>query len=285
MISSSYIWRKVLDIDKDRFAELLIAAKGGRTMKDFADRCGVSPSTFTRIVQKTNKGASSIELLKAIAENAADGSGVTLEALATANGYISESSLNATPHNRREERTQLEMLATNTLVRELNDRGAEVRFGNIRYDFAKTMSYRPDALMMTDAFGDEHDIWMIEYMAPPATIAYNIKHRVFDLLSRYTFISMIDAEWLRPKRYSIVVFDKDIFDIIIEEFSEVNMSIDVSIILMDTSKQKILDEFMLKFNNHSDRQSFFMSTPVCDQGTERDYIRWGGLDDAEEGEI
>ena len=67
---------------------MLLLAKGDRTMQEFARDCGANPSTFTRIMQKANKGASSPELLEAIAENAAAESGVTLNALAEANGYV-----------------------------------------------------------------------------------------------------------------------------------------------------------------------------------------------------
>ena len=39
MKEKKLIFRKTHDIDKDAFAELLLAAKGGRTMKDFAASC------------------------------------------------------------------------------------------------------------------------------------------------------------------------------------------------------------------------------------------------------
>lgn len=82
------VCKKTHDLDKARFACLLTAAKGkGRTMTAFAVECDTYPSTFTRIMQGANKGASSLELLEAIALHAAPDSGVTFENLAHANGY------------------------------------------------------------------------------------------------------------------------------------------------------------------------------------------------------
>ena len=89
-MAKNYIFKKTHEVDKEKFAGLLLVAKGNRTMKTFALECGVNPSTFTRITQMTNKGASSQELIEAIATHADPKSGVTLEALADANGYTIE---------------------------------------------------------------------------------------------------------------------------------------------------------------------------------------------------
>ena len=157
MKKKNYIFKKTHEMDKDKFAELLNAAKGVRTMKDFSELCGVNPSTFTRIIQKTNKGSSSTELLEAIAENAAPNSGVTLEALADANGYTAEKDWGIKALKLSAMGTNIETLVRNVLVQELIDRNAEVRMGNIRYNFGKTMALSPDALIMTDAFGKKDE--------------------------------------------------------------------------------------------------------------------------------
>ena len=142
MISSDYIWAKTQTINRDRFAELLIAAKGERTMKDFAKLCNVNPSTFTRISKKANKGASSIELIQAIAAHAAPNSGVTLEALAEANGYTltKKASADTSPDSAD---TIPKTMTRDILVQALLDRGAEVRLGNIRYPFPSLCLFIP----------------------------------------------------------------------------------------------------------------------------------------------
>ena len=86
---------KVSSPDKQLFADLLDKARGENTMKGFAELCGVNPSTFSRISNKMNKGASSPELLEIIANNAASDSGVTLEELMFANGYVKTNDWNS----------------------------------------------------------------------------------------------------------------------------------------------------------------------------------------------
>ena len=76
-------------LDKDAFSELVLKARGDhRSLTEFAKECGVATSTLTRIVNRENTRASSIELLQSIAQNAEEGSKVTFEQLLGANGYV-----------------------------------------------------------------------------------------------------------------------------------------------------------------------------------------------------
>lgn len=270
MKETKLIFRKTHEIDKDAFADLLLSAKGGRTMKDFADICGVNPSTFTRIIQRTNKGASSTELLRAIAEHAVSGSGVTIEALAHANGYTVErdSGIKATKLTAHFEIT--EALIRNILVQALLDRGQEVRMGNIRYNFSKSLALSPDALIMTEAFGKKDEVWFVEsIIATPRTATgggndpvnkSRVKQMAFDRLSRFVFVSMNPIDLFRPSRFSLVVLDREVYDIIVEEFSETVVNTDISIIFIDTLNNCIADEFMLPHTEKGRQESYFMST-------------------------
>lgn len=268
MKKKSYIFRKTHEMDKDKFAELLNAAKGARTMKDFSEICGVNPSTFTRIIQKANKGSSSTELLEAIAENAAPNSRVTIEALADANGYTVERDQEIKALRLTTMGANIEILVRNVLVQELLDRNAEVRMGNIRYNFGKTMALSPDALIMTDAFGKKDEIWFVDSIATtidtktkPANKTL-IKRIAFDKLSRFVFISINKIELLRPSRFSLVFFDKEIFNLVVEEFSETLVPTYISLILIDTLNSTISDEFVLPQIAEEIHESYFMSTPV-----------------------
>lgn len=84
----NYIRRKT--VDKEKLALYLKAAKGGRTMKQFAEDCGVNPSTFSRILNQKLIGASSEKLMLAIFEHADSDCGFTLDALMAANGMLPE---------------------------------------------------------------------------------------------------------------------------------------------------------------------------------------------------
>jgi len=97
METSKINYVKVSAPDQDKLAELTLAAIGARTKQQFAMLCGVQPSTISRLINKSNKGASTEELIQAIAKNAAPESGVTLDALMKANGMVPESDLVITP--------------------------------------------------------------------------------------------------------------------------------------------------------------------------------------------
>lgn len=289
MKKKSYIFKKTHEMDKDKFAELLNAAKGARTMKDFSEICGVNPSTFTRIIQKANKGSSSTELLEAIAENAIPNSGVTIEALADANGYTVERDWGIKALKLTTMGTNIETLVRNVLVQELLDRNAEVRMGNIRYNFGKTMALSPDALIMTDAFGKKDEVWFVDSIATTMdmkTKSINkttLKRMAFDRLSRFVFISMNKIELFRPSRFSLVFFDKDIFNLIVEEFSETLVPTYITLILIDTLNSTISDEFVLPQVADETQESYFLTTPAVANDNEEYLTSGDSIEDFEGG--
>lgn len=289
MKKKSYIFKKTHEMDKDKFAELLNAAKGARTMKDFSEICGVNPSTFTRIIQKANKGSSSTELLEAIAENAIPNSGVTIEALADANGYTVERDWGIKALKLTTMGTNIETLVRNVLVQELLDRNAEVRMGNIRYNFGKTMALSPDAIIMTDAFGKKDEVWFVDSIATTMdakTKSINkttLKRMAFDRLSRFVFISMNKIELFRPSRFSLVFFDKDIFNLIVEEFSETLVPTYITLILIDTLNSTISDEFVLPQVADETQESYFLTTPAVANDNEEYLTSGDSIEDFEGG--
>lgn len=289
MRKKSYIFKKTHEMDKDKFAELLNAAKGARTMKDFSEICGVNPSTFTRIIQKANKGSSSTELLEAIAENAIPNSGVTIEALADANGYTVERDWGIKALKLTTMGTNIETLVRNVLVQELLDRNAEVRMGNIRYNFGKTMALSPDALIMTDAFGKKDEVWFVDSIATTMdakTKSINkttLKRMAFDRLSRFVFISMNKIELFRPSRFSLVFFDKDIFNLIVEEFSKTLVQTYITLILIDTLNSTISDEFVLPQVADETQESYFLTTPAVANDNEEYLTSGDSIEDFEGG--
>lgn len=287
--NKNYIFKKTHGMDKDKFAELLKRARGDRTMKGFSEICGVNPSTFTRIIQKVNKGSSSTELLEAIAENAAPNSGVTIEALADANGYTVERDWGIKALKLTIMGSNIEILVRNVLVQELLDRNAEVRMGNIRYNFSKTMALSPDALIMTDAFGNKDEVWFIDCIATTIdTKAKSInrsslKRMVFDRLSRFVFISMNKIEVFRPSRFSLVFFDREIYNLVVEEFSETLVSTYISLILIDTLNSTIVEEFVLPQITGDAPESYFMTTPVSVNDNGEYLTSDAGIEDFERG--
>ena len=74
--------------DLEVLSQLVLSAKGERSMNDFANECGVNTSTISRIINMKNTTACSDEVLVAISKAADPNSGVTLEKLLAANGMV-----------------------------------------------------------------------------------------------------------------------------------------------------------------------------------------------------
>lgn len=74
--------------DVETMSQLVLAAKGDMTMKQFANKCGVNTSTISRIINMKTETVCSDEIILAISENAVPESGVTLEKLLAANGMV-----------------------------------------------------------------------------------------------------------------------------------------------------------------------------------------------------
>lgn len=257
---------KVSTPDQEKLAELTLAAIGARTKQQFAILCGVQPSTISRLINKSNKGASTEELIYAIARNAAPDSGVTLDALMEANGMAPVSVRVSEPTYKRISAyydrfsmRHFEAAVQSVVFEELLSRGAEVNVGNIRYEISKTLTIRPDILILTDILGgDEKQVWLFEVLMPYA-IRYsnpetgkldshrkmNIKQQVFQKISRYTFLSMNHIELFRPKRFSIITSEKEVYDLLIDEFSEMRVPTGITFILVDMDSSQIVDEFGL----------------------------------------
>ncbi|MCD8119271.1 MAG: hypothetical protein LUE29_07325 [Lachnospiraceae bacterium] len=81
---SEYV--KVAKPNAEKMAALTRAAKGDRTLNEFAAACGIYASTLSRIINKNVTSKCTEQVILAIAENAQAGSGVTLEALLAAQG-------------------------------------------------------------------------------------------------------------------------------------------------------------------------------------------------------
>lgn len=74
--------------DLETLSQLVLRAKGSRSMNDFAKECEVNTSTISRIINMKNTTACSDDVLMAISKATDPESGVTLEQLLMANGMV-----------------------------------------------------------------------------------------------------------------------------------------------------------------------------------------------------
>lgn len=257
---------KTHEPDKSALAALLNRAKGDRNMKEFAGLCGVNPSTLTRIMQQTNRGSSTLELIEAIAANAAPESGVTFDALLNANGYTRIYSASSVPAYA----SHAEAIARNAILNELLLRNADVHLENTMYQISKSMAFQPDIQIRTDLFGKNRRVWLLEVLPPfirtQADLsskggkdwATRAKQKAFQVISRLSLFGAQASEERAPARYSIVTTEKQVFNLLVEEFHDMPVPVTLSLILVDAELGSVDDEFFLPSADGSQKpQSFF----------------------------
>lgn len=141
---------EVIGYNKEKFAELVMLAKGpSRTVQQFANDLGVSPSTLSRIINMKNKSPSSMKLLKSIVEKADRNSNVNLDDLMNCNGMINK---------------LLPLTRDNSLVEEkMSDfinviKRSEIEIDNEYHNWAPKDYYKVDLALET-----KNKIWAIDY--------------------------------------------------------------------------------------------------------------------------
>lgn len=261
------------DVNMDHFAELVIAAQGRRSLNSFAKLCGVSPSTLSRIINKTNKGASSIELIQAIADNAAINSGVSLQAVAYANGYTvnynnTEKGLSSIySHLPRD----LDLAVLRTLLCELEARGGNVINAGIIHDMYASGILPPRIRINTNVFEGVNTSWFIHsiYCEKKAIDTSLKADKERFRLYNYDAIAEISMFYLSVStskkyddscRFSVAINEEHTFYELVDVFAKTEVPIDFSIILVDTIQETIIDEFIFPHTTLGNRESYFIAT-------------------------
>lgn len=250
-------YKRTHSVNKERFSELLLAAKGNRSLTEFAAECNTFPSTFTRILQGANKGGSSIELLQEIASHAVPESQVTLEMLADANGYTITTRANLVG-------SEFEYAVQSALVKTLLRKGANVSVSWPRFLPDSSKYFSPDFLITTDAFGDKTSNWYIKAISYRGSNSLRNRSPIFCKVLEYLAVfSIVNASTkelpTHPSYYSIVVDSKPTYDIIYKEFHNITVYDNVSILLIDPNTHSIEAEFLLPNIDTGHRAPFFMT--------------------------
>lgn len=272
-------FQRANEVDKERFAELLLAAKGGRTMQQFAKVCNVSPSTFTRIIQKANKGASTLKLLKSIAEHAAHNSNVTLQSLADANGYHLEEDRIDISEQAQYFFRNAESLTRNIIIQELLRRGRDVKIDRVRYNFSNTLFHHTADVIITNAYSQECTACFAGSLK--VTLRQNnnktydyfrdVKRLTFNYLSRFVFTSLNVTSFSGALHFFLAVFDDETYNMITEEFGETKVPADISIVHINLEDSRIVNEYMLPHTDKGHQPSFFMTTE--ETASDQEYLQ------------
>lgn len=247
MPDKKYIWVKTHEPNLDRFAELVVTAKGDRSMRAFAQACDLNPATFTRITKKRNTGSSRTKLIEAIAANADPNSGVTLELLADASGYtrqevytVSEK-ISDKPLPPVSKVSTSDMMARTIVIQALARKNLDFK---IRPNDSLSTGYHcivPDLLIEITYQEGTHELLFIEYIPHYFTTPQTISDR----FGRYTLTDAYKADNLPPVSFLMVVSDEELYNSATKLFSN-GVPIASSIILVDFSESIIKKQHIFK---------------------------------------
>ena len=238
MYNQKYDFEKTgREMDKELFASLLNAAKGNRTMKSFADACGVQPSTFSRIIRKQNIGPSSPLLLERIAENADKDSNVSIGDLAYANGYVVE--LRDADTSLKHQYDIIRKQACGIITDELLSRNSSVELKKPYIKSSLPYTCRFSFLIETESSSCEKALLGIDVM--PLTDSF-INVDVLQKLYSYA-LAAVNSEEKYPIRFVFLVFEPNHFSELKAYYKEMILPADVSILLLDLVNDKFIDEF------------------------------------------
>ena len=252
-------------VNKEKLAELLRDCKGElRTMGQFADECGVSPSMFSRIMRGNITKPVSKEVLEAIFAHKREGSSVTLEGLYRANGMISREERNRSVHGQerfmanreREESTK------GIIIMEILKRGYALQFEK---DFGETMSKsRMDVDNNTDSdlrirndfmlILTEEDLrWSFELMVGPADsphpsdrppeidAGWTVRNRM-RFLHEVFLVDAWEPERLKGRKISWVFTDVYVYEAFKKHFRTAKLNSAMSMILVDLDEKAVVRE-------------------------------------------
>lgn len=244
-------YRQVRDPDLDKTAELLLKAKGlKRTMAEFADVCGVSASTLSRIYNKKNKKRCSDLLLEKIFYNADPDCGIQWEDLMAAQGMVPEL---RNGRERRYEKNDYEEEIRNIIIGTIIDRGFSVKEDKKTAYNALNYSYEPDLSIWTEAIdGKNNLLWHFEYWSlayidePGAGDQWNqlkrIRQKILMILGMKS-LEMVDA--LKNDKMTFVITERVIYERLLDSLKDVELNTRISIMLINLSSNEMEDEIEL----------------------------------------
>lgn len=245
--------------DNAAFAELVKKAIGpDRTVSEFAEICGVSPSTMSRIVKNQFKTPSSDVVIKAIADNADPVGGVDADALLRASGRApiqlegpthvfvtapteaGKSKLLAEVVTGRKGEPINNIIARETIQNALLSAGHGIKVSPGENIISiPGLRYKADFCIDLDLDEDlGFDKWAFD--ACLASVR-PITHK----LSWIFGAAYLDSTRDRRIKVSLVVSDLNDFDYTKKTFSNIKIHDLVSVVLIDPKAQIVIDEFQI----------------------------------------
>lgn len=259
--------------DNAAFAELVKKAIGpDRTVSEFAEVCGVSPSTMSRIVKNQFKNPSSDIVIKAIADNADPTGGVDADALLRASGrapiqldgptqaFVSvpteagKTALLAEVITGRKGEPLNNLIARETIQNALLAAGFGIKVSAGENIISiPGLRYKADFcidLNMNEDLG--FDKWAFD-------VCLSSVRPITHKLSWIFGAAYLDSTRDRRIKVSLVVSDQNDFDNTKSTFSSIKIHDLVSVVLIDPKLQTVIDEFQIPTDDGIGFKSLFAS--------------------------
>ena len=240
-----------------RLAELIALAKGPeRSMAELAAACNISPATLSRAINQKFTKPMSVELLQAIANNAADTSKVRLFDLLVANGMRKKGMRRSSIQMRMQRSRQRVSDAIDLVVRNLLEQGATIALRNDRSSLLEKSStgYRMywEAVIDTEFYPKckQWKIAVFPYMRADTdeTRMGNPRwhlQRHQESLARYFLCDLWEPELMKKSKSTFVFFDEELYNSLCENLSHAKVNNCITLMLIDEEAKKILREYQL----------------------------------------
>lgn len=217
---------RVGKVDKDQTVRLVELAKGNRSLRSFAQTLGVNVSTLSRIMSGKTEGISSALLFR-IVENAAEGSGVTIEQLMMAQGLLSDPD-----QVKRSIKTMREYYRI--LIDEILCFGYKVKLERISEFNRKILC---DFELKTDALENGDSSWLVETMFYNGTQKLRLEcQHWLDSVMAYLY------QGGKVGRISLMVDNEVPFNYMKDRLSELIIPDEISVLLVSKNNGGFIED-------------------------------------------
>lgn len=288
---------QVYEPDKKALAGVLAECKGpDRTMAQFAEVCGISPSTLSRILNGNITKPLSQDILKSIFDNRIEGCKVTMDDLYQANGMLTVEERNRVMHGGDYRRRVIETKeqAQQIIIHELLRRGYAVK-ADMSYGLAgrsvimepRTDTERGDLPLRYDLaifLPELHDLseWAFEIVPTPSQSAYGVERspesnarfnirRTMQMRSEIFLVDAWQPERLAGMKFSWVFTDPYMYDAFKDYIKTAKLNNAMSMILLDIDEKLVMKEEWMNCPMKDDYVSLFRDQNDHRQGTDYEY--------------
>ena len=274
------------EYDKEKLSNLLLRAKGHRTMTKFAEDSGISVAHVSRMINKKLESAPSPETLKSLVPM--ESNGVTYEDLLIACGYLNPRAIERAdfiyPLSASDSGASDEMISIEVMTPKSKQGYSVAGNKSLMYERTRMESMFTSILMLSlnnSSFG-----WRIEkeHTSLPSSYRFDLMVSLYDsLVEKWYFDFHITSQFLRRDnegndhrmrqsrfrssafqiwgrlaaidiqemaKYSIVSEDIDFYNALVSR-PPINLNMNISVILIDLDSFRIIKEGYLTYSNNS----------------------------------